>query len=57
MRIDLNCAQCGKNRFALHGDIADDTQIECESCGHKIGTMAELKARVAEEVLKRSSPR
>lgn len=57
MRIELNCAKCGNNRFALDGDIADGAHIECESCGHKIGTMGELKARVASEVLKRSSLR
>lgn len=57
MRIELNCAMCGNNRFALDGEIADDCHVECADCGHKIGTMAELKQRVAAEVLKRSISR
>jgi DNA-directed RNA polymerase subunit RPC12/RpoP len=57
MRIELNCAECGKNHFALDGDISNDTNIHCENCGHKLGTMGELKERLAAEVLKRSSAR
>jgi hypothetical protein len=55
MRIDLACSKCGKNRFALDGEIADGTQVHCETCGQPIGTMAELKERVAEAVLKHSA--
>lgn len=53
MRIELNCAKCGENKFDLHHTVADDTYVSCAACGHKIGTMAELKERVADEVLKR----
>jgi DNA-directed RNA polymerase subunit RPC12/RpoP len=54
MRIELNCAACGNNHFALDGEIADDVHIACADCGHRIGTMGELKQRIADEVLKRS---
>ena len=54
MRIELNCRECGGNRFKLDGNTADETHVECEDCGHMIGTMAELKQQVAEEVLKRA---
>jgi hypothetical protein len=57
MRIDLACSGCGKNRFALDGEIADATEVHCETCGQPIGTMAELKERVAEAVLKHSAIR
>ena len=58
MRIELNCAACGKNSSNLGGDrVADDTRISCEICGHEIGTMAQLKERVAAEVLKRAAAR
>jgi DNA-directed RNA polymerase subunit RPC12/RpoP len=57
MRIELNCAVCGNNHFALDGEIADDVHIECADCGHKIGTMGELKQRIAAEVVKRSITR
>jgi len=55
VRIELNCAQCGKNRFNLEQGIADHAVVSCQDCGHRIGTIAELKERVAAEVLKRSA--
>jgi DNA-directed RNA polymerase subunit RPC12/RpoP len=39
---------------SLDGEIADDVHIACADCGHRIGTMGELKQRIADEVLKRS---
>jgi Fe2+ or Zn2+ uptake regulation protein len=55
VRIELNCAQCGQNRFNLDQGIADHAHVYCADCGHLIGTMAELKERVAAEVLKHST--
>lgn len=55
MRIELNCAVCGNNHFDLGAGEADEGQVSCRDCGHKIGTMAELQERVAAEVLRRFS--
>ena len=57
MRIDLACARCGKNSFNLDEGHDDDSRISCVACGHEIGTMRELKDRVAEEVLKGAAAR
>jgi len=57
MKIELNCAACGSNHFELGGPRADDAVIACGDCGHVIGTLGELKLRVAEEVLRRSRGR
>jgi DNA-directed RNA polymerase subunit RPC12/RpoP len=54
MRIDLNCAECGSNRFTLDKHSEDDAHVECEDCGHKIGTLADLKERVSAFVLSHS---
>lgn len=54
MRIELTCAVCGNNRFALDGDIANEAYVKCADCGHNIGTMGELKQRIADEVMKRA---
>lgn len=54
MRIELNCACCGNNKFTLSGDVADNAVVRCLNCGHHIGTMREVKERVAAEVLKRA---
>ena len=55
MRIDLNCADCGSNRFFLDQGNLDRSLIICEDCGHEIGTLGRLKQMVAEEVARRSS--
>jgi DNA-directed RNA polymerase subunit RPC12/RpoP len=55
MRVDLTCAECRQNSFNLGYGADDDSVIRCTFCGHKIGTMAELKERVAAEVLKHST--
>jgi hypothetical protein len=55
MRIELNCAECGGNRFTLDRGQADDSVIICEDCGHEVGTFAMLKEMFAAEVLKRSA--
>jgi uncharacterized Zn finger protein len=57
MRIELNCAECGQNDFTIIRGMADDAIVSCSVCGHKIGTMGELKERVAAEVIKRSAER
>jgi len=57
VRIDLACARCGKNSFNLDQGHDDHSRISCMACGHEIGTMQELKDRVAEEVLKRAAAR
>jgi uncharacterized Zn finger protein len=54
MRIELTCAECGKNSFNLGHGTEDDSLIRCHACGHVIGTLAELKERVAAEVMKRA---
>jgi uncharacterized Zn finger protein len=55
VRIELNCAVCGDNHFDLAKADRGDTIIRCDACGHEIGTLAELKERVAAEVLKRAA--
>ena len=55
MRIVLNCAVCGSNRFSLDQGQSDRSLIICEDCGHEIGTLARLKQMVADEVMRRSA--
>jgi hypothetical protein len=54
MRIELNCAKCGSNRFSLDHGNSDGSLIICEECGHEIGTLAKVKQMVADEVMRRS---
>jgi len=57
VRINLTCRECGGNRFTLDRALNDLSRVDCEDCGHKIGTLAQLKKQVAEEVLNHSSTR
>ena len=50
MRIELNCAECGSNNFTLDKDMDDRSHITCGDCRHRIGTLADLKEKVAETV-------
>lgn len=54
MRIELNCAKCGDNSFKILEGMGNDAVVRCADCNHVIGTMAELKERVANEVIRRS---
>ena len=51
MRIDLACAECGKNKFGLDEAEHDECLIFCQECGHEIGTLGQLKETVALAVL------
>lgn len=57
MRIELNCAQCGQNRFDIVEDHADHVHVYCAECRHDMGTMAQLKERLAAEVIRRAERR
>ena len=53
MKIELTCAECGDNRFALDAALTDACVVRCHECGHKIGTMGELKDMITRAVLAR----
>jgi uncharacterized Zn finger protein len=55
MRIDLSCAECGKNRFSLTEAQNDACMIRCEDCGHEVGTLGELKRHFAAAVTRQSA--
>ena len=52
MRIELNRAVCGDNNFDLRENHANDAYVRCAACGHEIGTLAQLKQRVADEAFR-----
>lgn len=54
MKIEINCACCGSNNFELADARTDDFLVSCSDCGHVIGTMGQLKVKLADEVIRRS---
>lgn len=53
MRIELNCANCGGNRFDYPLVLTDNAVITCVDCGHEIGTVADLKDKVMQSLAER----
>ena len=56
MRIELKCADCGGNNFRLGDEFEENAEVTCDDCGHRIGSMAELKQHLADEVMRRARP-
>ena len=56
MRIDIKCAACDGNNFKLDDEFEENAQVACDDCGHEIGSMAELKKKLADEVMRRARP-
>jgi predicted nucleic acid-binding Zn ribbon protein len=50
MTPKLNCESCGSDRFAYPFKVTDDSTIACEDCGATVGTFAELRGRVADQI-------
>jgi ribosomal protein S27E len=50
MALELNCQTCGNNRFQF--PEADEDPVRCQFCGDTIGTLAAVKQRVIDEVIK-----
>ena len=57
MKIELNCAQCGSNRFIYPLKFTDTSVIICADCGHEVGTVAELQQKVMDELERHSAKR
>lgn len=52
LRIDLSCGACGSNRLDIPAQAVDDSAVTCQECGHALGSLAELKTRVEQAVLR-----
>lgn len=52
LTIDLSCGECGGNRIRIPALATDDSAIVCEDCGHRLGSLGELKLQVERAVLR-----
>jgi hypothetical protein len=50
MTPKLNRERCGSDRFAYPLRVTDDCIILCADCGATVGTFAELRGRVADQI-------
>jgi hypothetical protein len=51
MQIHLACRACGGNSFALEDASDDESPIRCRDCDHAVGTLGQVKAQIARQVL------
>ena len=51
MTPQLNCKNCGGNRFRFPPFIRDDTPIVCDDCGQSAGSFSELAKNLSQEIL------
>lgn len=51
-KIDLSCEKCGSNRLDIPAQAGDEGTVVCEECGHALGSLAEVKTRVEQAVLR-----
>ena len=52
LKIDLSCGECGSNRIHIPAQAGDDGVVVCEECGHALGSLAQVKTRVEQAVLR-----
>jgi hypothetical protein len=57
MKIELNCANCGGNRFNYPVALTHNSMIVCADCDHEIGTVDELQQKVIDQLASHASPK
>jgi len=48
--VELNCDDCGGDRFSYPVSVQDSASIQCMDCGRSMGSFEELKERIAADV-------
>ena len=55
--VGINCEICGSANYSLPAGEADSGTVLCNDCGADQGSLGELKAALAEQVLEHSAER
>ena len=53
--VESHCGACGSANYSLPGGGADEAPVQCNDCGPRLGSVAELKAELAEQVVAHSA--
>lgn len=53
--VEIHCAVCGSANYSLPGGGADEAPVRCNDCGRELGTVAELKAEMLDQVTAHSA--
>jgi hypothetical protein len=53
--VEIHCGGCGSANYSLPEGESDDAAVNCNDCGRRLGSMAELKAEMLAEALVHSA--
>ena len=53
--VEIHCGGCGSANYSLPAGEADDSAVDCNDCGRRLGTIAELKAEMLAQALAHSA--
>lgn len=53
--VEIHCAACGSANYSLPDGEGDDAPVDCNDCGRRLGTIADLKAEMLAQALVHSA--
>lgn len=53
--VEIHCAACGSANYSLPEGEAPDAGVNCNDCGRRLGSIAELKAEMLTQALAHSA--
>lgn len=53
--VEIHCAGCGSANYSLPDGEGDEAPINCNDCGRRLGTIAELRAEMLAQALTHSA--
>jgi len=53
--VEIHCAACGSANYSLPDGEADDASVECNDCGRRLGSIADLKGEMLAQALAHSA--
>lgn len=53
--VEIHCAACGSANYSLPDGEADEAPVDCNDCGRRLGSIAELKTEMLAQALAHSA--
>ena len=53
--VEVHCGGCGSANYSLPDGEGDASAVNCNDCGRRLGSMAELKAEMLAQALAHSA--
>lgn len=53
--VEIHCAACGSANYSVPDGAADAAPVRCNDCGRDLGSVAELKSEIMDQVMAHSA--